>query len=307
MHCRPNPRQSSNRCPHRNLPRSKRSRPTSLLQKGSSLERSRSLLCQSKQADEARSLINFSKSCFTKGRRDADVARDRWAHADRSEARLVELLKMTRSTEPLLGRPLIILSMALVAIVAGCSSADNPGTSSSAGPDPASLLVSVRDLPEKTEVEDAPPELCGPLPIFKREGGQSAASKMFRLGQVRFAEAIGVFKTSAKALSAYEGLNDRKRIECIQNAVSTNLQGPSVKILRSEPLNIDTRGYLVRYQVTDTDSPRRAYVDVVSIIFGRCTAALLVLTEGRKPSGGRSAQISEVAVDRMGNTCMPQD
>lgn len=196
--------------------------------------------------------------------------------------------------------PLLVLLIALIA-VSGCGGGDE-GSSAAAAGTPASLLLGIEDLPEGSVVGAPPPELCGPLPVLERDGGQTAISKMFLVGNARIDEAVGVFKTPDLAASAYKRLNAHKRLECIGNAIISFSSSPSVEVQQPEELDFGDESVRVRYLVSD-DSKSKGYSDVVTIRTGSCTASLLVAVEGENPSDEASDRASERAGESLDDGC----
>jgi hypothetical protein len=195
--------------------------------------------------------------------------------------------------------PLLALLIALIA-VAGCGGS-NDGSSAAAGT-PESLLLSMEDLPEGSAVGEPPPELCGPLPILNRDGGRTAITKMFLVGNARIDEAIGIFKTAEQAATAYKRLNTHKRLECIGNAIISFSSSPSVEVQQPEELDFGDESARVRYLVSD-DSKPKGYSDVVTIRTGSCTASLLIAVEGEDPSDEASDRGSERAAESLDDGC----
>ncbi|MDX6609418.1 MAG: hypothetical protein QOF85_1343 [Solirubrobacterales bacterium] len=197
--------------------------------------------------------------------------------------------------------PSLVLLIALIAI-AGCGGGDN-GSSAETGGAPDNLLIGMENLPKGSAVGEAPPELCGPLPVLERDNGRTAISKMYLVGNARIVEAVGIFKTPEMAASAYNGLNTHKRLECIGNAIISLSSSPSVEVQQAEELDFGDEGTRVRYLVSGADSKSQGYTDVVSIRTGPCTASLLVAVEGENPSDEASDRASERAAESLDDGC----
>lgn len=196
---------------------------------------------------------------------------------------------------------LFALLGALLAL-AGCGGGGGGSTSANAS-DPDSLLMTLDELPKGSATGESPPELCGPIPVFEREGGRAALSESFLVGQTRLVEAVGVFKTPAQAQSAYEGLNEHKRLACIGNAISSFSSASSVEVRQPKTIDFGEEGTLVRYLALDDKDKTKGYSDVVSIKDGRCTAALLLAVESGDPSESNFEPATETAADRLSGAC----
>lgn len=200
-------------------------------------------------------------------------------------------------------RPLlpVMLSFLAVAVVAGCGGGG--GSSSADTAKPETLLMSLDELPKGSVTAEAAPELCGPIPILEGKGGRVALSKMFVVGQTRLIEAVAAFDTPAEAKSAYEGLNEQKRLDCINSAIDTLSAAASVKTGKPKPIDFGEEGTLVRYLALDGDAKTQGFSDVISLRDGRCTAALLLAVESGDPSESVFEPASETAVDRLSSAC----
>jgi len=196
---------------------------------------------------------------------------------------------------------LAALLSALVAL-AGCGGSDS-ATSSANVADPSSLLMTVDELPKGSVTAESPPELCGPIPVFERDGGQTALSNSFVVGQTRLVEAVGVFKTPAQAKSAYEALGGHKRLECIGNAINSFSSASSVEVSQPKAIDFGEEGTLVRYLALDDKAKAKGFSDVIAIKDGRCTIAMLLAVESGDPSESDFEPASETAVDRLSDAC----
>jgi hypothetical protein len=202
----------------------------------------------------------------------------------------------------------LVVSSLLVAVV-GCGGSDDARSKADVSK-PDSLLLSTSELPDGTTTGEAPPELCGPLPVFEKNGGQTAISKMFGVGAATVVEAVGVFDTPAKAKLAFAGLNDRERLECIRGAAITLGLASSVEITKLQALDIGDDDAVVRYASFDGSegdagggSEPNAYSDVVAMRIGRCTAALLVAVESSDPPDAVSEETMEAVGGRLSGAC----
>jgi hypothetical protein len=196
--------------------------------------------------------------------------------------------------------PLLVLLIALLA-VGGCGGEEDDSSAAATGT-PESLLLSLEDLPEGSAVGEPPPELCGPLPILERDGGRTAITKMFLVGNARIDEAVGVFRTPELAASAYRRLNTHKRLECIGNAIISFSSSPSVEVQQPEELDFGDESTRVRFLVGD-DSKPKGYSDVITIRTGSCTASLLIAVEGENASDEASDRGSERAAESLDDGC----
>ncbi len=198
-----------------------------------------------------------------------------------------------------MARPrLWVLLIALLA-VAGCGGSGGSPVATEGAPE--RLLLGMEDLPEGSAVGEPPPELCGPIPVLERDGGRTAITKMFIVGNARIDEAIGVFKTPALAATAYRRLNAHERLECIGNAIASFGASPSVAVQQPEDLDFGDEGTRVRYLVTDSE--RQGYTDVISLRTGLCTVSLLVVVEGEDPSDEATERASERAAAALDDDC----
>jgi hypothetical protein len=196
--------------------------------------------------------------------------------------------------------PLLVLLVASLAII-GCGGGDNGSPAATGGAD--SLLIGMEDLPEGSGVGEAPPELCGPLPVLERDDGRTAISKMFIVGNAKIVEAVGVFKTPELAASAYDRLNTHKRLQCIGNAILSFGSSPEVEVQPPAELDFGDEGTRVRYLISDADSKEQGYSDVISIRTGPCTASLLVAIEGEDPEDEASERASERTAESLDDAC----
>jgi hypothetical protein len=197
--------------------------------------------------------------------------------------------------------PVLVLLIALMA-AAGCGGGGD-GSSAATGGAPEKLLLSMEDLPQGSAVGEAPPELCGPLPVLERDNGRTAISRMFLVGNARIVEAVGVFRTPERAATAYDRLNTHKRLECIGNAIISFGSSPAVEVQQPEELDFGDEGTRVRYLVSDAKSKSQGYSDVVTLRTGPCTASLLIAVEGEDPSDEASDRASERAAESLDDGC----
>lgn len=163
----------------------------------------------------------------------------------------------------------------------------------------AALLVNERNLPNGTSAENSPPERCGPFQILNASGARAVGiSPTFTFAQVRVAEAIGVFETTELAAAAYDALNGKERFDCVREAIDDfDRKEHTVKRLPARRLGIQPEDSLVRYLVIDPESRLKSYVDVVSMLLGRCDAALLFLVKSDNPSDATTREVSETAAE----------
>jgi hypothetical protein len=194
---------------------------------------------------------------------------------------------------------LSILTIALASCSNGGSDISQAGR-----PQPSSLLLTIRELPRGTTTGEIPPELCGPLPVLQKSGGQTAISKTIGVGKARVAEAVGLFDTPAEAKSAFNDLNNQARLKCIASAISTFGSAASVKAIRLQLPHIGDDDAVVRYiSFNDDESKPVGYSDVGAIRVDRCTAALLIVVEGSHPPDSISEATMEAASNRLSRVC----
>jgi hypothetical protein len=195
----------------------------------------------------------------------------------------------------------VALLGALIAL-AGCGGGSEPPSSANAAK-ADSLLITLDELPKGSKTVEALPELCGPIPVFEREGGQSALSSSFVVGSARLVEAVGVFKTPTQAEAAYEGLNERNRLECIGNAINSLSAASAVEVARPKAIDFGEDGTLVRYRALDDNAEIKGYSDVISIRDGRCAASLLLAAESGDASESDFEAAAEMAADPLSGAC----
>ena len=200
--------------------------------------------------------------------------------------------------------PKFLLAALLSALVAlaGCGGSDGASSSPNAAK-PDSLLMTLDELPDGSAKGEAAPELCGPIPVFEEEGGKSALSSSFLVGSTRLVEAVAVFKAPAQAKSAYEGLNERKRLACIGTAIESFGSASSVEVGRPKTIDFGEEGTLVRYLAFDDKGKAKGFSDVISLRDGRCTAALLLAVENGDPSESNFEPAAETAAGRLSDAC----
>jgi hypothetical protein len=195
-----------------------------------------------------------------------------------------------------------VLACAFAVLAVGCGGGDDEASEAKVG-NPSSLLVSSADLPEASATGQSPPEVCGPIPVMQEGGGKAAISKTFVVGETRVIEAVGVFSTPAKARSAYDALNSRKRLGCIGGAIESFGPASSVEIIRSQPLDFGDEASAVRYVGLNDNSKPEGYSDAVALRVGRCAAALLIAVERDEPPDAVAEESTETAADRLSAPC----
>jgi hypothetical protein len=203
----------------------------------------------------------------------------------------------------------LLLSSLGIAILGCGGSADEGSTAEASKPD--TLLLTTHELPDGTTTGEPPPELCGPLPILKRNGGQAAISKMFGVDRARVVEAVGVFDTPAGAKSAFDGLTDQKRFECIGKAIRMFSSASLVKAFQRQVPGVGDDDAVVRYLTFDDGSEESGgraptpsgYSDVIAVRVGYCTASLLIAVESSTPPDVLSKETTETAAGRLSRAC----
>ncbi|HVQ59135.1 MAG TPA: hypothetical protein VMS60_09560 [Solirubrobacterales bacterium] len=203
-----------------------------------------------------------------------------------------------------------LLLSGLVLVAIGCGGGEETDSGADASK-PNSLLLIASELPDGTTTGDSPPELCGPLPILEKNGGQTAVSKTFVVGKTKVVEAVGVFETPAKAESAFGELNDSERLECISGAIELFGGASSVETDQMQPRDVGDDDTVVRYVAFDDDSAGDSdgeskpdgYSDVVTVRVGRCIASLLIGIESGDPPDAVSEQTAHTVADRLSDAC----
>jgi hypothetical protein len=203
---------------------------------------------------------------------------------------------------------LLLSSLVLVAI--GCGGGDEADSGAEASK-PNSLLLVTSELPEGTTTGESAPEICGPLPVLQKNGGQTAISKTYVVDKVKVVEAVGVFDTPAEAKSAFNELNDKKRLECISGAIELFGGASSVDTTPLEPHDVGDDDAVVRYVAFDDDSAGNSgseskpdgYSDIVTVRVGRCIASLLIGIEGGGPPDAVSEETAQTVADRLSDAC----
>lgn len=197
----------------------------------------------------------------------------------------------------------------LVLVAIGCG-ADDEAASGADASKPNSLLLVTSDLPDGTTTGESPPELCGPLPVLEQNGGQTAVSKTFVVDEAKVVEAVGVFNTPAEAESAFEDLNDDKRIECIGGAIELFGGASSVDTNPTQSLGVGDDDAAVRFVAFDDESAGNGgksepdgYSDIVTVRVGRCIASLLIGVEGGDPPDAVSEETAQTVADRLADAC----
>lgn len=199
-------------------------------------------------------------------------------------------------------RFLVAALLSALVVLAGCGGGESAPSNASAA-NPESLLMTLDELPKGSGLGESPPELCGPIPVFEHGGGQAALSSSFLVGQTRLVEAVGVFKTPTQAKSAYEGLNQPKRLECISNAINSFGSADSVEVNQPKSIDFGDEGTLVRYLALEDNAKTKGFSDVISIRDGRCAVAILLAVESGNPAESAFEPASETAVDRLSDAC----
>lgn len=197
---------------------------------------------------------------------------------------------------------LLLVALLCLVFVAAASCGGN-GSAPVSAIDPNGLLLRIDDLPKGSAIGQAPPELCGPIPILEKNGGRTAISKTLLVGEARIVEAVGVFNTPKQAESAYDELNERKRLECISNAINVFSSASSVKMTRPQSIDPGDEGTLVRYLALDGRSKTQGYSDVLSIRDAQCTASLLIAVGSSEPSNVYSNPAGVMTAELLSEAC----
>lgn len=202
-------------------------------------------------------------------------------------------------------RVLIVLTL-LAFVCAGCGSGE-PGTSTSSTA--SSLLITASDLPGAVTVQSGVPEVCGPVPIVRHNGGHVAVTKMFGLGATKIVEAVGVFAAPAAAETAYEELTSQERRECIAGAIEAFGSGQAVqagtptRLLPSRSLSLGDESSIQRYPVGGAGQSSAGVTEVISMRSGRCVATALLLRRAAASSDFSVAALSGAAFRRLRGHC----
>lgn len=201
---------------------------------------------------------------------------------------------------------LLLGSFVLVAI--GCGGGHDAASGADAS-NPGSLLLITDELPDGTTTGETAPELCGPLPVLRKNGGQTAISKTFVVDEARVVEAVGVFDTPAGAKLAFDELNTSERLECIGNAIELLSGASSVETTPLESSDVGDDDAVVRYVAFDDGSAGdgepepNVYSDIVTVRAGRCTASLLIGVESGDPPDVVSKETEQTVADRLSDAC----
>lgn len=193
-------------------------------------------------------------------------------------------------------------------LLTGCGGGDE-GSSGADASNPGSLLLIADELPEGSTTGETAPELCGPLPILQKNGGQTAISKTFVVDEAKVVEAVGVFETPADAKAAFAELNTRERFECIANAVQTLGGAASVRAAPPKSSGVGDDDTVMRFVAFDDgtagagESEPNGYSDIVAIRVGRCTASLLIGVESGDPPDVVSEETVQTVADRLSDVC----
>lgn len=196
----------------------------------------------------------------------------------------------------------------LVIAVAGCGGGDGASSRADAS-QPETLLLTAAELPDGSTSGEIAPELCGPLPILQKSGGQAAISKTFVVDEAKVVEAVGVFETPADAKAAFAELNTRERFECIANAVQTLGGAASVRAAPPKSSGVGDDDTVMRFVAFDDatadggEPEPNGFSDIVTVRVGRCVASLLIGVESGEPPDAVSDETVETVADRLSGAC----
>jgi hypothetical protein len=206
------------------------------------------------------------------------------------------------------------LAAVAIAILPGCGDSEaetsgNRDTTAESAPaaEPnlaAESLVGLPDLPNGATIKGRlPAEPCGPLPILKKAGAQTAKSKLFDFSGEKMTEVVGIFPKEEPAKAAYAALSSRKRFECIAGALQGfNPEQSAITVLRPRSLDVGDEDSLVRFLVEGSESSSRSHVDIASIRSGRCVATLIFLVEGGTRAGA-APDVGRAAAKSLAGAC----
>lgn len=203
---------------------------------------------------------------------------------------------------------LAALVSGVLLVLTGCGGGDEAGSEADAS-DPGSLLLVADELPDGATTGETAPELCGPLPVLQKNGGQTAISRTFVVGEAKVVEAVGVFGTPAGAKAAFAELNTRERFECIANAVQTLGGAASVRAAPPKSSGVGDDDTVMRFVAFDDgnagagEPEPNGYSDIVAVRVGRCTASLLIGVESGDPPDAVSEQTVQTVADRLADAC----
>jgi len=164
----------------------------------------------------------------------------------------------------------------LVPVLPLISSGCGETSSSDQGAISASL-IQIGDLPAKAKEIYSPPAVpCDPLTVFADEGSEPAKSSMFAVGQTRVQEAVGQFASTSAAAQAYDALNAKSRLACIQEAIALQ-RGSPIKIHSPHNLNVGDEAETILFEVHPGESGQRSSVEMASVRSERSVASLIFL------------------------------
>lgn len=205
---------------------------------------------------------------------------------------------------------LVILGTAAAIVLAACGVGEG-GTTDSVVKAPseklaAESLLSARDLPKGTTAEDGslPAEPCGPLPILKKMGGETAKSRLFDISAEKMTEAVGIFGEEEEAEAAYEALDDGNRLECIGDSFQEfSPQEIYVTMRSSQSFGVGEENAFVRFLIEGAETGGRSLIDIASIRSGRCVIALIFLVERADQAAPIAPQVSKAAAESLTEAC----
>jgi hypothetical protein len=208
----------------------------------------------------------------------------------------------------------LLLVAALVLLVAGCGSSDEPLSPRAAN----EALITTNDLSGKGEVtteESAATEPCGPMPIFKENEAKTAITQLFGIGKqsfgverpIRLKEAVGAFEDEENAEAAYDTLTAQKRIDCIRKSSenSSTVQDP-VEVSEPKSFGVGDEDALVRFKEIDPQNPLPYVLDVMAIRSGRCVGSIVFIFAERNPTSDEARAVGEAAAKRFETACEPE-
>ena len=202
----------------------------------------------------------------------------------------------------------ILLSLASTAAITNCGGGGrDASTGGGAGASQQSLasssLIQSRDLAAGAKpVESLPKGPCNPLEVLGRNEAPTAQSQMFATARVRVQEAVGIFAADGPAVAAYDALNAKKRLNCIQETIVLQgaLQGGvSVKVLSRRKLSAGDEAQSVPLQLVRLDSGQRNSVEVASIRSGRSVASLIFISTMEAPPEALVHRVIDAAAEQL--------
>lgn len=162
-------------------------------------------------------------------------------------------------------------------------------------------LVTAEELSPRAEPTDDSPEPCNPIPIFEERATEAAVSKTFGIGETRLKEAVGYFSGDERSAAAFAKLASEERSECIRESIEEFSEGREIGVEKLEPLGLSDSESLARYAATNSSENGEKAVDVATIKFELCVAAIIIFQEDGSAEAAR--HLFEIAAQPAADTC----